>query len=169
MTSASKPCAAIASNTVPFTPRLPSSVATYTSPCFLKSSSKNASSRKPSTICFLQLSRLDSSKIGGIPIPPPIKKAALSFKGNPFPKGPKAAMRSPASICESSFVPSPATRNTRRRERLSSPISQMLMGRGKSLLPSLQDSIKNCPGPASFASSSTRSHTSKMPGAISFF
>ena len=45
-------------------------------------------SRNPSTIDFSQVSSFASCSIGGIPIPPPIRIAFLSFFVNPFPRGP---------------------------------------------------------------------------------
>ena len=81
-----------------------------------------------------------SSSIGGIPIPPPIRKAF--FPGstvNPFPSGPSTRIVSPAFNRENSSVPvpSPVTRYTRRSVPASASIPHRLIGRGSSLLASL--------------------------------
>ena len=146
ITSAFRFLPRIASSTLPFVPQLPSSVAMTTSEYAFRSSTRNSSSRNPNT----EISRgapfssspaasvLASCTIGGIPIPPPMRKTvfpACPFRtdsGNPFPSGPVRSTLSPADRRENSSVPLPATRNTSRSSPLSGSAPQMLIGRGRS-------------------------------------
>ena len=105
---------------------------------FVHDGLRKSSSRKPSTICFSQSISFASSNIGGIPIPPPIKNAFFSFFGNPFPSGPVILRIPPVCIPENSSVPFPTLRYTRRMALSFLSISQILIGLGSSLLPSLQ-------------------------------
>ena len=175
MISASNFCSRIASITFPFVPTLPSSVEIYSSPAASNSSFKNVCAlRYPTTICFFShCICFASSRIGGTPIPPPIRKARFpsAFStGKPFPSGPITGIVSPAFSLENSSVPvfAPVTRYTRRSRLFSRSISQRLIGRGSSLLPSLLYNDTNCPGFASFPMFSVWIHMLKIPSPISF-
>ena len=73
---------------------------------------------------------------------------------------------SPSFIRENCSVPvfSPVTRYTTRSAPPSLSISQMLMGRGSSFVPSFVYMDRNCPGFAAFAAS-VRIHMLKIPSA----
>ena len=71
-------------------------------------------------------------------MPPPIKNAFFSCFGKPLPSGPITLSCMPVCMEENSSVPFPATRYTRRSAPSFLSISQILIGLGSSLLPSLQ-------------------------------
>ena len=102
-------------------------------------------------------------------MPPPMRNAFFPFafsRGKPFPRGPMMKRLSPAFIRENCSVPvfSPVTRYTTRSAPPSLSISQMLMGRGSSFVPSFVYMDMNCPGFAVFAVS-VHIHMLKIPSA----
>ena len=112
-------------------------------------------------------SRLDNSKSGGIPKPPPTTMLFVAWSGsvNPFPNGPIIRMRSFFCNCENCFVPFPAILYT--IVTLFSEIADKLIGRANRFLLSGGYNIINCPGPAVRAISDAASSIFHIPDVIS--
>ena len=107
------------------------------------------------------LSSFTASRRGGMPIPPPKRRtnSPVLSTGKPFPRLPTTSMLSTfGKSFAKALVPSPTTLYTNLSLPFSLSISQILMGRGKSLEPSFTYSDTNCPVCASFAILPTSIH-----------